>query len=812
MVKNFFKIALRNILRDKYYTSINVFGLAIGLASSLLIYSYVQQQLSYDDFHPDVDHMYRVNQTAIWNPDGGIMSPTCIPLAGKLLEDYPEIKETLRINPPPGQIIRYEDHGEFKAFYEDRILAVDSNFFSFFGFPLKVGDPREVLKGKNKAVLSEDAAKKIFGDSNPIGKTLLIGDEKIPAEITGIAGPQPDNAHFHFDYLLSIQTNPAIEEFEWSWIWTQIVTYIKVAPGTDVAALEKKFTVMAGKYVAPTLAKFGIDYNDFMKGKDEWNFYLQPVRSIHLHSEKEGNRLGPVSSVRYVYIFSAVAFFVLLLAVINFINLSTARGANRAKEVGVKKTLGAGRRYLIFQFQFESILLTTIATVLGLGIMELLRILISSMLTVELPFSILDSRLLWLVPLMVIAVGLLAGIYPSLYLTAFRPANVLKGRISLGLKKSGLRNALVVLQFAVSISFIVSTVIVYQQLKYFNEKDIGFNRNNVLVINHVDKLGDHLEAFRNEIAKDKGVANAAISSLVPGRGALEDIFFKEGDDKQYPLTGVKVDENFLTLMDMHLVSGRNFEEGRMTDHDAVILNETAAHMFGWDAEEALGKRIVYLGDDVGPQEVIGVVKDFNFQSLYTAIAPLVYLNRHSGYWQNEWLLSIRFSGENVQSIVNDAEKKWDNLVPDAPFDFSFLDDEWANKYHQEKTLGGLFAVFTGLSIVIAVMGLVGLVTYSSEQRKKEIGIRKAFGASVGQMVVMLNTNFTKLIVISFVVAVPVSWYALQQWLDQYPYRIDIGAGAFLISGIAIMVITWLTVSYQSLRAAMTNPTDVLKEE
>lgn len=812
MLSNFFKIALRNILRDMYYTSINILGLAIGIAASLLIYSYIQQQLSYDDFHPDVDRMYRVNQTAIWEPEGGIMSSTCIPLAGKLLADYPEITESIRINTPGGQIVRYEQDGEFTSFYENKVFAVDSNFFTFFGFPLKQGDPAEVLKGKNKVVISEDVATKIFGDTNPIGKVLVVSDLKIPVEVTGVAGTQPGNAHFHFDYLLSIQTNPVIEEFEWSWIWTQIVTYVKVRPDADVDAMERKFATMADKYVAPTMAKFGIDYKDFLKGKNGWNFYLQPVRSIHLHSGQIGNRLGTVSDIKYVYIFTTVAVFVLLLAVINFVNLSTARGANRAKEVGVKKTLGAGRRFLIFQFQVESILLTVIATLLGLGIMELLRIGIGAVLSVQLPFSILSARLLWFLPLLVITVSLLAGVYPSLYLTAFRPANVLKGKVSLGLKKSGLRNVLVVAQFMISISFIVSTLIVYQQLQYFSNKDLGFDKENVLVINHADKLGSQLDAFRNELVNESGVTSASITTDVPGRGRWEDIFSKEGDDTQYPVSAVKVDEHFISAMGLHLVAGRNFEEGRMADHNAVIINETAAHTFGWDPDEALGKRILYLGDDVGAQEVVGVVKDFHFQSLNTAIAPLMYFHISSGYWERQRLLVVRFAPDQISSILDGLEDRWNTLADNAPLEFSFLDTEWANKYQQEKTLGGLFAVFTGLSIVIAVMGLVGLVTYSSEQRKKEIGIRKVFGASVSQVVLMLNANFTRLIIVSFMLAVPISWFVLDWWLEQYPYRIQIGVGAFVISGIVMIVITWSTVSYQSIRTALTNPIDVLKEE
>jgi putative ABC transport system permease protein len=661
-------------------------------------------------------------------------------------------------------------------------------------------------------VLAEHVAEKIFGTTSPVGKILLLGDERIPIEVTGVVAKQPDNAHFHFDYLLSLHTNPNIKKFEWSWIWTQMVTYVKLKPGTQVSELEGKFSSMAEDYVKPMFSRFGIDYQEFTKGKEGWSFYLQPVKDIQLYSDTIGNRIGPVGDIKYIYIFGTVAIFVLLLAIINFVNLTTARGANRAKEVGVKKTLGAPRKLLIFQFQFESILLAAIAVVVGLGMMEFLRNMIQDYLPVDLPMVLVNENIWWMAPFLAVTVGLLAGVYPSFYLTAFRPVNVLKGKVSLGFKKSGLRNVLVVTQFVIALLFIVFSALVHQQLKYFNEKDLGFDRSEVLVVNHAEKMGTHLETFRHEISTIPGVRAASLTMDVPGRGSWEDIFRKDGDDTQYPISCVKIDPYYIPAMKMDLLAGRNYDESRPGDIDGVIINETTAKLFGWQPEDAIGEQIIYIGDNLNALEVIGVVKDFHFQSLNTNIAPHMFFHINSKMWGDQRLVTIKFATAQVHSILEQLEEKWNNYHLNAPLEYSFLDDEWNNKYQQEKAMGGLFTVFSGLSIIIAILGLVGLVTYSAEQRRKEIGIRKTFGASISQILMLFNTNFTKLVLISFIIAVPIAWYAANQWLQQYTYRIEFGPGIFIFSGLLILLITWGTVSLQSLKTALTNPTDVLKEE
>lgn len=813
MLKNFFKIAFRNILRDKYFTFINVVGLAIGLASGLLIFSYVIHELSYDNFHPDADRLYRVDQTNIWDPRGGIMGSTGLPLAHVLVKDYPEIELSLRINTPYNQVIRYEkENGEVLSVYEDMIYAADSTFFSFFHFPLKEGNAETALIGRNKAVVSDVFAKKFFGDESALGKTIYVGDERIPVEITGVTEKQPDNVHFNFNCMLSIYTNPDATDFEWSWIWTQVVTYIKVAPGTDPASLQEKFEIIASKYVAPTFARFGILYEDFIKDKDGWNFYLKPVRDIHLHSVKEDNRIGPVSDIKYIYIFSSVGIFVLIIAIINFVNLSTARGANRAKEVGVKKVLGAQRTTLILQFQFESILLALTATLLGLGIMELLKIGLLTLLREEFSFITADSQWIWFVPVFSIIVGVIAGLYPSFYLTAFRPASVLKGKLALGFRKSSLRNILVTTQFVISISFIAAAILVYQQLNYFGEMSLGFKKENVLVIDHAEKLGSRVESFVNEVKKSPYATSVSLAMNAPGSGAPEDIFTREGDEARFPLGIMKADEQFLPIFEIELLAGRNFDVNRPSDENAVILNEKSAQLLGWTPEEAIGKRIIYLGDDVSPPEVIGVTKDFHYYSARYPIGPVIIFHVKSNMYGDSRVVSIKYASDETRSLLTFMEKKWKEMLHDAPFEHFFLEENWKYKYREEEQLGTLFAVFTILSIVIAMMGLIGLVTYSSEQRRKEIGIRKVMGASVNQMVVLLNSNFAKLVLVAFGLSVPLCWYFMHEWLRQFPYKIEIELHVFLLAGAVMLLITLITVSFQSWKTANTNPVDVLKDE
>ena len=678
MFYNFFKFSIRNILRERYFALINVAGLALGISVCLLIWSYVHFEMSYDNFHKDIDRLYRVNQTLIWSPEGGMMGSTGPQLAVVIKDEFPEVEEVMRINTPGGSLIRYQKpDGQIEAFNEENILAADSNFFNFFSIPLKEGNPEAALSGVNKVVISDQIAKKLFGNEPALGKLIQMGDDRKSLEVTGVTAMQPDNMHFHFDYLISIYTNPNIKRFEWSWIWTQTATYLKLKPGANPAELEEKMQGLVKLHVLPSIAKMGIEYTEFMKGKGEWRFELQPVDRIHLYSGPVNNRIGPVGDVKYVRIFSFVAAFVLILAMINFINLSTARGASRAKEIGVKKVMGAMRQSLILQFQLESIIMASVATLVGLGLLELFRIVISSGLSIEMPFSIWDGgSLVWLVMALPVIVGALAGIYPALYLTSFKPAQVLKGKISTGLR-SGLRNGLVTIQFVVSIFFIIATIIVHQQLRFFQSKNLGFDKENILIVNNAEKLKDQVKAFRNEASGLPGVINASISMTVPGRGSFEDIFRKEGDDTQLSISQSKIDEYYVGTMNHTLVAGRSFDIDSPGDRVKVIPNETAVRLFGWTPEEAIGKRILYEGFDSaegGEGEIVGVVKDFNFVSLHQEIMPSIFYHIDSRIWEIGKVVTLKFKADKTNELIVALKDKWQRLAADTPFEYSFLDE------------------------------------------------------------------------------------------------------------------------------------------
>ena len=446
--------------------------------------------------------------------------------------DFPEIEDILRINTPGSQITRYiRPDGDVIAFNQNKVLCADSNFFSFFNLKLKEGDPRTALVGKNKVVLSDKAALRLFGDESAIGKIVEVGDYRISVEVSGVTDVQPANMHFHFDYLLSMYTNPSIKEFEWSWIWTQVVTYVKLRPGADANQIDEKLKTFADRHAPATFQRLQMDYKEFLSEKGPWLLYLQPVKDIHLYSASIGNRLGPVGDINYVYILSVIAVFILLIAVINFINLSTARATNRAKEVGVKKTLGLMRGSLVVQFQIEHILLTMVSMLLGLGVMEILRLLLQPIVDIQGPLKLWNaSTFVILIVLMPIVIGFLAGLYPSFYLTSFRPAEVLKGKLASGMRSSKMRNGLVVFQFTISIALMAATLIVFQQLDFFQSRSVGFAKENLLVISNAEKLGEQLESFRDEIATYTGVSGASVSNDI--RGGFEDIYMRESDMKK----------------------------------------------------------------------------------------------------------------------------------------------------------------------------------------------------------------------------------------------------------------------------------------
>jgi putative ABC transport system permease protein len=809
MWRSYFKITYRNILKNKGYSFINIFGLSLGIASCLLILSYVRFELSYDDFQPEKDRTYRVDQALAWKPEAGKSGSSAPPLANAIKTNYPEVEDAMRINTPGDFLVRFSDGANHvSSFNETHVFAADSNFFSFFGFKLKEGNPATALTGVNKVVVSEETAKKLFGDAPALGKILQFGDERKAVEVTGVTEHQPANTHFHFDYLLSMETNPNVKRRDWSWVWTQVVTYVRLKPQADAQSLETKMASFSEKVIKPAFAASGMDYENAFKGKG-WTFYLTPITDIHLKSGD--NRLGPVGSIQYVYTFSVIGIFVLLIAAINFVNLSTARGTKRAKEVGVKKAIGALRSSLITQFQSESVLLTLFSTLVALVVAEGLRFAIVEIAGIDIPLW-KEMEIIWLLPLVSLMIGFIAGLYPSFYLTAFKPVQVLKGKIASGMGNTSLRNSLVLVQFAISIALIIGTIIVFQQLKFVNSTNLGFNKENVLLIKNAEKMGSHLEAFRNELESYPGVTQVGIAMELPGGGNWSDDFVREGTNVNVSVALVKIDEDYFKMLDFELIAGRGFEKERPSDKNAIIPNEITVRLFGWKPEEAIGQYIVYPGNDNTRHQIIGVMKDSHYQSLHQNITPMFFAKVDSDLWGDWETLVVKFKATEISALLKKIETNWNKVLNDNPLRYSFLDQELAKQYQLEERLGGLFGIFSGLSILIAIVGLVGLVSYTTEIRKKEIGIRKVFGASTVRIVMMMNSQYIKLILVSLLVAVPLSWWAISQWLATFAYRVEINPFTFAIAAFIEIVIAVVSVGYLSLKAATLNPSDVLKEE
>jgi putative ABC transport system permease protein len=813
MLNNYFKITIRNISRSKGYSFINIFGLSLGIACCLLTTNYVVFEFSFDNFHPNVERTYRVDQTMIWDTEGGTFGSTGLPLAALMAREYPEVEESTRINTPGDFVIRRTDEsGNALSFNEELIFAADSNFFNFFGFPLKEGNPKTALQGMNKVVISSEVAEKFFGKEPALGKVLLLGEDRKPIEISGVAEPLPPNTHLKFKYLLSMYTNPAIKRFEWSWIWTQVVTYVRLRPGADPVALENKMIRIGEESIEPSFQRMGVNYDDFMQGKGDWEFFLMPVEDIHLKSRD--NRLGSVGDIRYPYAFGVIGLFVLTIACINFVNLSTARGTKRAREVGVKKALGALRSSLIAQFQSESIFLATISMLLAIPLLEALRLVIVFILKDDMPFTLWNnSTFLIAMPALAVLIGVIAGLYPAFYLTSFQAVQVLKGKLSTNSGNAPLRNSLVVVQFAISITLLIGTVLVMQQMNFIRSTNLGFDKTNTLLINYAERLGTHIESFRNEVSTLPGVTSASIAMDAPRGGTYQDIYSAQGTTIKLPVNAVKIDDHYFKAMGFQLITGRAFDaEHNAADKHAYMINETAAKLFGWTPEEALGKVIIAPGDDRVQHAIIGVMKDFHFESMRSKINPIFFDHIQSDTWGDMRVVAIKYQTDDLPGLVRNIERRWNATVEETSMDFSFLEDDLAKNYEEDRRLGDIFGIFSVLSIVIALIGLIGLVAYSAEVRKKEIGIRKVLGASSSTIVVMMNSHYVKLIILGLLISTPLAWYAMNYWLETFEFRIAINPIVFVLAGLGVMLASLLSVAYLSLRAASVNPASVLKEE
>jgi len=823
MIQNYIKIAWRNLVRNKVSSIINIGGLAIGLACVLLIGMYVKDELGYDRFFKDANRIYRVNTHEKTGNDEFVAGHTPPPVGAALMSNFPEVESYTRIFLPGDEVVHYLDNGQRHSLTEKSLLSVDSNFLQFFSYPLLAGDPKTCLNGPNYIVLTEKAAKKYFGDASPIGKNLVFDEYAKPFTVTAVLKDLPEQSSLQFDVLQSNVGMPPVKRFNWSWIWLQMGTYVKLkanAPNDEasIKRLEARFPAMVRVQAASAFKRLGQPFDQFIKNGGKYDISLQPLTAIHLLSQNIGSRYINQSDIKYVYIFSAVALFIMLLACVNFMNLATAQSAKRAKEVGIRKVLGSERGQLIGQFMSEAFLYTASATLIACFIvaacLPAFNQLAAKELSLQTFFNVYTVAAL---VLLVLLTTLLAGMYPAFFLTSFKPAAVLKGSADAGKTGGGFftRNALVVFQFSVSTVLIICTIVVYKQLMYNQSKDLGFNKENVLIVANADRLGQHEESFRQELLQLPGVGGASISTSLPTQKSYTDTYKPEDDEnmtasgKDLWLSGYMADESFVPTLKLQILEGRNFSKN-FTDSASIILNETAVKQIGWS--NPIGKTIFYPGDQ-RRFKVIGVVRDFNTESLRNPISSFALFYKTSqAIHVAPAYLAVRIKPGDYQKAIGHIQAKWAEFMPDNPFEYSFLDAEFDSLYRTDQTIGKVFSVFTFLSLTVACLGLLGLAMFTAERRTKEIGIRKVLGASVQNVVTMLSKDFLKLVMIASLIAFPVAWYAMNKWLQDFAYKTDISWWVFALSTGAVCAIALFTISFQSLKAAMTNPVESLRSE
>jgi putative ABC transport system permease protein len=807
MFKNYLKIAFRNLWKNKGFSAINIFGLASGLAICLLILFYVNNELGYDQYNTKADRIYRIDGDLQFGGNHFVLAQVPDPMGAALKQDFPQVEQYVRFRGHGGIMVKKGNQN----IEEDKVIYTDSTLFSVFTLPMIQGDPTTALTQPNSVVITESTAQKYFNSTDVVGKTLTIGDTG-NYKITGVIKDVPKQSHFHYDFFISIYGQLSPYEIN-QWTSNNFNTYIVLKKGTDPKALSRQLNGFVMRYVAPVFQSMNITPEQFAKQGNYLHYTLTPLQKIHLYSNKTGE-LEANGNIQYVYIFSLIAFFILLIACVNFMNLSTARSANRAKEVGVRKVLGSMRKYLISQFLSESILISFISLILALVIAALLLPYFNQLSGKDMTLDLFLRP--WLLPaavLLMIVVGLIAGSYPAFYLSSFKPVQVLKGKLAKGFKSSWLRSGLVVFQFCISIILVIGTLVIYRQLHYIQNKDIGFNRSHVLIIKNTDVLGKQAKVFADEVKKLNGVENATMSGYLPTAGWRSDSpLFPDAnaDIKSAVSTQIwKVDENYIPTLGMKMAKGRNFSADFPTDSSAIIINEAAAKLFGFT--DPLNRPLYYMNDfpkkDLTKYHIIGVVKNFNFNTLREEVTPLCFL-----YQPQNGSVAFRIHSANIPNLVSMIQDKFKSLAPEQPFSYSFMDDDFNKIYSNEQRMGGISITFSVLAILIACLGLLGLITFAAEQRAKEIGVRKVLGANAGDIVSMLSKDFLKLVLVASLIAIPIAWLAMNKWLQGFAYRIDISWWILAIASLLAVLIALATIFYQAIKAAVANPVDSLRSE
>ncbi|NND32706.1 MAG: FtsX-like permease family protein [Saprospiraceae bacterium] len=816
MLTNFLKIAWRNLWRNKNYSIVNIIGLGIGLASVMLIVTYVQDEISYDRFYPDGDRIYRMSLERKY--PGRSREYAIIPqsYASSVKADLAGIEDACRLFYFQGNNMLYRVNDQ--PYEEQHNMWADSNFFDFFGFTLLDGDIKTALTKPNSVVLTASTAKKLFGNNSAIGQRLEFPQPQNSLTVTGVCPDIPENSHLKFNTLTSATSLGQFLSTP-NYLNFSAYTYLKLVPGTDAVDIEKQFPGLVSKYASgPVLTQFGVDYAEYQKQGNGYRYFLQHLPNIYLDSNLEGEIKPPGSRSR-IYFFVAIAALILIIACINFMNLATARSAGRAREVGIRKTLGSDRSQIAKQFLLEAIIISLFSGAIAWSIAALVLPGFNTLTGKSFLLSKLwQFEFLFILFGLSIIAGLLAGSYPAFALSGFKPVDVLQGKIMQRTKGAGLRNALVVFQFGISVFLIICSILVYQQWMFTQNKDLGFSKESLINLQGAGGMTfQEGETFKKEVAKIPGVQAVSGCNNQPGEQYFGMSFKPQGATEMNTGSGLIVDEGYIECMQMEMVAGRSFSKDFM-DTLSVVINEAAVREMQLD--EPVGKKLVsndgFLNSIEGQNDVytvIGVVKDFHFQSLHHVISPLFLVHNQKSFNPGvDNQVTVRVSNQNVTGALERMGKLWAELQPEVPFRYAFLDQEWASLYEKEITTRRIFQIFTALAIFIACLGLLALAAFTAERRIKEIGIRKILGATVPGIVRLLSLDFLKLVLISILIASPLAWYVMNNWLENFAYRINIGIEVFILSAFLALVIAFLTVSFQSMRAALNNPMQALRSD
>ncbi|HEU4551371.1 MAG TPA: ABC transporter permease [Chitinophaga sp.] len=810
MFKNYLKIAWRNLWKQKVFTLINVGGLTIGLTVGLLLLLWVQNELNFDRYNKNVDRIYRVTTNIHVNNSNFISSTVPDPMGPTMVSEYPQVENMVRLL-TARDIMVNKGH---ETLWEKNGTWADSTLFDVFTLPFIAGNPKTALTTPYSVVISERAARKYFQSTDVVGKILHINNTA-DYRVTGVMKNIPDASHFHFDFIMSMAE--IADSRGNDWLNNNYFTYLLVRPGTTRASLSASVKAVVRKYLGARYQELlHINLDELEKQGNYVHYDVMPLADIHLYADKaDQTAIEPGGDVQYVYIFSAAGIFILLIACINFMNLSTARSASRAKEVGVRKTLGSLRKQLIMQFLAESWLICSMAMALALLAVALLLPFFNQLAGRDMNIRLLYTpRIITYFLLLLLAVGMLAGAYPAFFLSGFKPLQVLKGKLAAGSNTKSIRSGLVVLQFVISSVLIIGTFVIYNQLHYIQHRQIGYNRQQVLVLQNTYPLYKQVRAFREAVLKLPGVEDGTMTGFLPtGQFRNSPSFFKDRNadvTTAFTTETWSVDEHYIPTLGMRMVSGRNFDpEHFASDSTGIIVNETAARLLGF--KDPLDKLLYHpINDNVRTLQayhIIGVVKDFNYNSMHQAITPLfLWLDEQRGS------MAFRIKTGDIPALVAQVKKQWDAMVPGQPFLYSFMDDDFNAIYRADQRTGNVFIWFAALAIVVACLGLSGLAVFTAEQRTKEIGIRKVHGASVADIVSLLSRDFIKLVLVAIVIATPVAWYIMNSWLQDFAYRTAIPWWVFLLSGSIAVLIALFTVSFQSIKAALMNPVKSLRTE